>query len=149
MFSILYAAHKCIFLVVDCMKSIIWNISVCSVAFFRHIENSLVSYAARCNNASILIYWKYAEIVIRRNVKVDWLADNWLVCAEPCLISAYMSELKWIAHRFVRPTSRMYALCLFIDPQYRANDVLKKCFGIMLSLRSTLIPFMKHINQIP
>lgn len=39
------------------------------------------------------------EIVIRRTVKADWIADNLLVCVKPCLISACMSELNWIAHR--------------------------------------------------
>jgi len=102
------------------MKLIIRNISVhtFSVAFFRHYVSTL-NIAGRRDNAHIFIYWKYAEaeIVIRRNIR-DWIADNWLVCTESCLISACLSELKWIAHRFVRPMPHwMYALWLFIDLQ--------------------------------
>lgn len=63
-------------------------------------------------------------------------------CDEPCLISACTSGLIWIAHRFARPTSRMYALWLFIDPQSKwANETThgKVLRHSALGFRSALI----------
>jgi len=132
-----------------------WNISV---YIFRHFfsdityRNSVMSVICCAIITYILIYWKYveAEIVIRRNVK-DCIADNWFVCAEPCLISVCMSELKWIAHRFVRLTPRMYSL--FIDPQSKRTTHWKVfwynlAFGINFIHKSSTTANISNLTEI-